>query len=703
MSINIDINNKSNYPTLSSSHYKKLEISKKLEELDVISFFAIDIRTNLLIIEFKHGHQPKTKKVIGPIDLNNWTKFSDKVVKELVSPPIEIDRRKAMLIKGNLDQEYDNIFDILLANKNKNNTNHSLSGISDIYDNVVYDNNSKNNKNSLDWRQNQQQQNNNNNNSVTDQSDQPDETKNSYDNKQSKNNNQELTIHPEEQHQNDMPFLGVLQAIRTLVEGPGKVIGRIVGRSTNFKVISRSEWKCQNFECQNSGLLNFYPSIRDMPKHLDTSTGTNPYCWVCKTFGSLNVISEYQIAKKIQLEDIDTIEERFDRLNVIMYGDSSDKIIDGEIVEIEGNLITQKIVAGINSSNGSNKMVNVLVSDKPIIYKNRKEIKITQKDIDNFYRWKKICIDVYKKELAVINKYRYLKKEERPNWVNKIKPMTFEQRVTALFAPNVYGHSDAKMGILRSLIGGSRKENEADTGRRGRIHTNLIGDPGTAKTALSIESTKLDQNSRMVDASGASGKSLVGIVDKENDGLMVKYGVVVSAKNSHVVINEASELSHDDQGRLIGIAEEGKTTLDKWGEHIPIDAPTTLIFTTNPLGTKWESPTMSKDKMVVIRQNLLDRIDQTYGFFDSQTEEELEGFTEEVEKIINRKPHNYNFLIKYLQYIKTIEPEFVGTTIYRLNRFWINAKLKGVASTRILIFYKANCRSTSKIKSFRGN
>src|SRR5688572_16395912 len=105
--------------------------------------------------------------------------------------------------------------------------------------------------------------------------------------------------------------------------------------------------------------------------------------------------------------------------------------------------------------------------------------------------------------------------------------MTFEQRVTVMFAPNVYGHADKKLGILRSIVGGSTTENGAENGRRGRLHTLLIGDPGTAKTALSTESIKVNPNSRMVDATGASGKSLVGIVDKENDSLMVKYGVVV--------------------------------------------------------------------------------------------------------------------------------------------------------------------------------
>lgn len=149
---------------------------------------------------------------------------------------------------------------------------------------------------------------------------------------------------------------------------------------------------------------------------------------------------------------MDAIEEKFDRLDVILYDDASDNIIDGEIVEIEGEIHTQRGIAG--GFNKSNKMVNILHSNKPIIYKNRKETKITQRDIENIHRWKKICQIVYKKELEAVKKYSHLKKEERPNWVKKIKPMTFEQRITAMFAPNVYGHADKKMGILRSIIGG---------------------------------------------------------------------------------------------------------------------------------------------------------------------------------------------------------------------------------------------------------
>ena len=47
-------------------------------------------------------------------------------------------------------------------------------------------------------------------------------------------------------------------------------------------------------------------------------------------------------------------------------------------------------------------------------------------------------------------------------------------------------------------------------------------------------------------------------------------------------------MAHEDQSHLVGIAEEGNTTLDKWGEHIPIDAPTTSDINSKSLRNKME-------------------------------------------------------------------------------------------------------------------
>ena len=167
-----------------------------------------------------------------------------------------------------------------------------------------------------------------------------------------------------------------------------------------------SDWECQNPECGYKGNLNFNPSIRFMPKFLDTTNGTNPPCIKSGIYNSLNVTNEYENAKIIGLEDIDTIDEKFDRLSVVVYGEASKTIIDGEIVEIRGDIFTQKVPGRSNNNDGF-KIANTLHSYNPIIYKDRKEMKHTQKDIDNFYRWKKICINAYKKELEAIKVQRY--------------------------------------------------------------------------------------------------------------------------------------------------------------------------------------------------------------------------------------------------------------------------------------------------------
>ena len=58
----------------------------------------------------------------------------------------------------------------------------------------------------------------------------------------------------------------------------------------------------------------------------------------------------------------------------------------------------------------------------------------------------------------------------------------------------------------------------------------LVGDPGQAKSLLAREAINLLPNSRYVTATNASGKSLVVIIDKENDSLVARYGAVVPIK-----------------------------------------------------------------------------------------------------------------------------------------------------------------------------
>jgi DNA replicative helicase MCM subunit Mcm2 (Cdc46/Mcm family) len=231
------------------------------------------------------------------------------------------------------------------------------------------------------------------------------------------------------------------------------------------------------------------------------------------------------------------------------------------------------------------------------------------------------------------------------------------------------------------LVGGITDHGN-DNGRRGRINTLMVGDPGTAKSLLAREATKVFPNSRYVTAQNASGKSLIAIVDKEYDSLVLRLGAITLSKGAVCAINELGSMSLEDQGHLIDIAEEGRCTVDKYGSHFEIDSPTTIIATANPYSTTWSKKfTMSKDEIPTLK-TFLDRCDQVYGFRDAPSEEEIIEYTTQKTNLRKRKLHNYNFLRKYLTYVKTINPKMNSEAEHRLNMFWIKAKCEGTATNR---------------------
>ena len=100
---------------------------------------------------------------------------------------------------------------------------------------------------------------------------------------------------------------------------------------------------------------------------------------------------------------------------------------------------------------------------------NRKDLVITSKHIEAFERFAKL-------DCEVENCNRNLLK-----------------RLIAMFAPNVVGHEDVKLGILRSIVGGNRNGHDNNNGQfnNGFIDTFMVGDPGTAKSTLGNEATKI--------------------------------------------------------------------------------------------------------------------------------------------------------------------------------------------------------------------
>jgi DNA replicative helicase MCM subunit Mcm2 (Cdc46/Mcm family) len=327
------------------------------------------------------------------------------------------------------------------------------------------------------------------------------------------------------------------------------VTGMITSYSTSYKVVSKSEWECHNLTCNLQGSETYTPPLLTPIEKYDNTRGFDPACPKCKS-STFTVNHTYHSVRSIQLEDVDKTaeEESIDRLEVVLYDDTASHVAAGERVEIAGDVYIQRKSDSGGSGGKSNKKLVTVLHGNQIRYKNKEKVVITHKDVEIFYKHKRICEEAYRRELEAAAR---LNDGALTEAGHKIIPMKYMDRLAAMFAPNVIGHNDVKLGLLRSLVGG-RTDHGDDNGRRGRIPTLLIGDKsdkGTAKSLIAREATKLIPNSRFVNAQNTNGKSLIGVVDKENDGgLFLRLGPVVLAKGAICAINEIGSMAMQDQG-----------------------------------------------------------------------------------------------------------------------------------------------------------
>lgn len=411
-----------------------------------------------------------------------------------------------------------------------------------------------------------------------------------------------------------------------------KVKGIISAQSTPFKMIKKISISCSNSNCM-------YVDDEDYEfPEFDKEINNNKKCPKCNARNSLNILPEYVNVRIIELENADNTRE-LDKLEVYVYDKFIDELEIGENAIIKGRI-------QIKSDTRNRKYLTVLHSEN-IEYNKKQEIKITQNDIDNFHRFAGM-----------------------PNTID---------RLCRMFAPNVIENTDKKLGLMRSLVGGVHNENS-----RNRIHTLLVGPPGTAKSTLAREATKIFPNSKYVTIQNASAKSITAIIEKDNkDGkLMLRLGSIPLAKNDICVINEFGTMLDYDQQFLLDIMEEGEFFIDKYGIHRKIHSPTTLVLTSNPIYSQRNIRIgISKEEIPAI-DPIIDRLDQIYTSTDAQSEDEIDRYMQLKTKIRKRRDHNYNFLSKYLQYAKSLKPYFTPQAEELLNLFYKQVRTKNIATNR---------------------
>jgi len=454
----------------------------------------------------------------------------------------------------------------------------------------------------------------------------------------------------EEESQQQQEYDTVSTTLR-MHDGIAKPKGTIIGMSKIYKAISKVSFYCDHcYQVVEKELEPPVFSIRSVDKR----------CNNCNRLSKNSVDPEHKNVVRIELQDSESFSD-MDRLPVFLFDENTEGIRMGEMVTISGTVRIKD----------DGKLMHSCLYGESIKYLNREDFTLTEMDKDAIQRFVRIT--------GAKNKT-----------VDKLVEM---------FDPSIIGYEHVKKGLFMSEVNTSETASIKE-----KIPCLLIGDPGNAKSALVKRSTELLPGSNYISAQNSSGKSLTAIIDKAEDNLILRLGPVPQAKDAISGLNELGRTSMEDQSHLLDVMQEEEFTKTSYGFHTRIKSPVTIIASANPLGSStWKDDDKIDLNEFPILRPLLDRIDLKFIFRDRTDPNEIREFAKKYSEMLYKKekgllPDYTTFLIKYIKYARQLKPELTDEARIMLQDFYVNIKIKGYGSDRVLITLHKLIKAIARLK-----
>jgi DNA replicative helicase MCM subunit Mcm2 (Cdc46/Mcm family) len=258
----------------------------------------------------------------------------------------------------------------------------------------------------------------------------------------------------------------------------------------------------------------------------------------------------------------------------------------------------------------------------------------------------------------------------------KIDPI----KVIESLAPEIIYRTDEKMAGIISLLSGGRVD-----GIRGDMSVFYVGDPSTGKSQILNALHSLDKHSFKISGRSASAAGMVMGVDNLPDGTrMATFGPVILAHNHFVCIDEMDKMNETDRSMLHDVMEDEVAHLNKVGINITMPAQTKIIGAANPKKSKYDtSSTIMKN--IGMPNSFLARFGYVFLLMDNfkRTQESHKidriNFIKEngMDKFVSKNELlTTEQLIKYVNYAKSIKPEFSHGCLSKLKDLYLDLKFK---------------------------
>jgi replicative DNA helicase Mcm len=293
-------------------------------------------------------------------------------------------------------------------------------------------------------------------------------------------------------------------------------------------------------------------------------------------------------------------------------------------------------------------------------------------------------VDVSGREAEILEitpeEERYLKGLSKDPWIlNRLK---------VSIAPSIYGYEDVKEAILYLLHGGVRKELPDGINLRGDMNVLLVGDPGTAKSALLQYVARVAPRGLYTSGRGSTAAGLTAAVIREKSGGMaLEAGALVLADKGICSIDEIDKMRPEDRVAIHEAMEQQTVSVAKGGIVATLNARASVLAAANPALGRYD-PYRNVGENINLPITILSRFDLIFVFRDTPDEELDRRMSEHILRTHQIKatpvpevaPLPPEVLRKYISYAKRITPTLTDEAIRELKDFYLKMRSTSGAS-----------------------